>query len=518
MPYSIFFFLLVLLGWLLPCQSQAQQNANRILFLSDINFYIEADLFINNSNNSSVEDTGIGKVKVLSDHVRIGISKTVTIFDRLYNSQQPIFSPDGFEFDIQAKAQAEPHWRSIRSAASIENIDSDIFILDTLLDYSESFFIFFRNPFKQVVFSLEIERVSLAPEITYYRNIKRVAIKTGLSSSHNNGFKRLPAATSETEQYIEIEPGEMMEVVFRDMHLNTDTAIQYSLNSSNSQQHYWRTAGLSTLLTELKSNTIYTLEVKFKNCDKTNSYYIKVLPAWYQNTWLMLALITGILLLLSLPVYWYVRLKIKREQKNKAQVQYKLRAIQSQLNPHFIFNALSSIQSLVNKDKKMEANKYLSEFAGVMRGALKNSDTVLIPLAEELKLLKSYLQIEQLRFNFQFNLVISDSISVFDIEIPPMLIQPSLENAIKHGISSLGKDGVININFDRKEDDLHICITDNGGGHKLYEHSADGYGVKLTKERVAALNEIFKQRHVTYHITFTDTNTIVNFYFENWLT
>src|SRR5690606_4715961 len=137
------------------------------------------------------------------------------------------------------------------------------------------------------------------------------------------------------------------------------------------------------------------------------------------------------------------KLAENEQQKNTAKLQ--LNSIRSQLNPHFLFNALSGIQNLMNKNEIDNANKYLSKFARLTRNVLDGKE--LISLSQEKTLLDDYLQMEQLRFGFKYEINHSENLDLDNIEIPSMLLQPFVENAVKHGISEKATDGKITVTF-----------------------------------------------------------------------
>ena len=145
-----------------------------------------------------------------------------------------------------------------------------------------------------------------------------------------------------------------------------------------------------------------------------------------------------------------IRLYKKTDETKNAKLQkeiakLQLNSIRSQLNPHFLFNALSGIQNLINKNEIDNANKYLSKFARLTRNVL--DDKELISLAQEKALLDDYLQMEQLRFGFNYEINAVENLDLNNIEIPSMLLQPFVENAIKHGIASKNNEGSVEIHF-----------------------------------------------------------------------
>lgn len=204
------------------------------------------------------------------------------------------------------------------------------------------------------------------------------------------------------------------------------------------------------------------------------------------------------------------KLAEKEQQKNTAKLQ--LNSIRSQLNPHFLFNALSGIQNLMNKNEIDNANKYLSKFARLTRNVL--DDKELISLSQEKTLLDDYLQMEQLRFGFKYEINRSEDLD--NIEIPSMLLQPFVENAVKHGISQKGTDGKIMITFIKQANDLVLTVTDNGNGFDT-EKKINGLGLLLSNNRIELLNSIYKENRFTLAIQSTTNGTKISLVLTDWL-
>jgi len=181
----------------------------------------------------------------------------------------------------------------------------------------------------------------------------------------------------------------------------------------------------------------------------------------------------------------------KREENKRLITELELKAIRSQMNPHFIFNALSSIQHLINQGKNRDANQYLLNFAKLLRMVLATSEKKLVSLADEIEQIERYLQLEQLRIPFNYRIEIDEVIHPENEEIPGMLIQPVVENAVKHGISG-NRDGTVNIHFSKEAHVLLVEITDDGAGFSASSQSINGFGLKATEERLRLINEDLK--------------------------
>jgi hypothetical protein len=206
------------------------------------------------------------------------------------------------------------------------------------------------------------------------------------------------------------------------------------------------------------------------------------------------------------------RLADNEQQKNITKLQ--LNSIRSQLNPHFLFNALSGIQNLMNKNETDNANKYLSKFARLTRNVL--DDKELISLSQEKTLLDDYLQMEQLRFGFSYEINYSNNLDLDNIEIPSMLLQPFVENAVKHGISEKDSDGKIVVNLYKKDSDLILSVIDNGSGFNT-QQKHNGLGLSLSNTRISLLNSIYKKNHFTLDVQSNLNGTKVSLTLTDWL-
>ncbi|MEJ7559360.1 MAG: histidine kinase [Pedobacter sp.] len=217
---------------------------------------------------------------------------------------------------------------------------------------------------------------------------------------------------------------------------------------------------------------------------------------------------------LGIALYYGYKFRLINIAKQKEKAQLKLDAVRSQLNPHFLFNALAGIQTLMNTNQTEQANKYLTRFSRLTRAVLKSTD--LISLDEERGLLDDYLQMEQLRFNFKYEITTDPNLDLHNTEIPSMLLQPFIENAVKHGIASLGSDGQINITIFRTDDNLILRIEDNGKGFdtsKTYE----GLGFNLSTKRIALLNKLYKKDPILLGMESKPGKSTITITLKKWL-
>jgi two-component system LytT family sensor kinase len=205
---------------------------------------------------------------------------------------------------------------------------------------------------------------------------------------------------------------------------------------------------------------------------------------------------------------------LARKSQEKEIAKLQLDSVRSQLNPHFLFNALAGIQTLMNKNEIDNANRYLTKFARLTRNVLDHKE--LISLTSEKTLLDDYLQMEQLRFGFQYYITASPDLDVENTEIPAMLLQPFVENAVKHGIAEKGSDGKIEICFIAQSTNLILSIKDNGSGFEVGQ-DYEGLGLALTKNRISLLNSIYKENQFLLDMKADADGTIIKITLSQWL-
>jgi two-component system LytT family sensor kinase len=259
--------------------------------------------------------------------------------------------------------------------------------------------------------------------------------------------------------------------------------------------------------------------------DKAISYRFKVLPALNSiRLYTTDQMVTGGIILITLFTLILVfslnairslgSKKLSQEQKSKEFTQLQMNSIRAQLNPHFMFNALAGIQNLMNKNKNEEANIYLNKFARITRNVLENKE--MVSIREEVRLLDDYLQMEQLRFNFDYEIKTPDVLDHDNIEIPSMLLQPLVENAIKHGIIHKGTLGRVLVAFIADQHDLVLKVTDNGNGFDTNK-SYNGLGLGLIKSRITLLNTMYKETPFLLSMQSTSELTSITITLINWL-
>lgn len=222
--------------------------------------------------------------------------------------------------------------------------------------------------------------------------------------------------------------------------------------------------------------------------------------------WVIGSLILIALLLLFTAYNQYKGVKQQKYANNLLA----LKSLRTQMNPHFIFNALNSVNSFIASSDERTANKYLSDFSQLMRSVLENSDEDFIPLSKEIELLELYTKLEHFRFKdkFDYTITVDENLQVNEFVIPPMLLQPYVENAVWHGLRYKEERGTLKIHFKQLDSEtVEISIVDDGIGRtKSMEFKTDNQkkqkskGMGNIKKRISILNEMYKDK-VDVHVT-----------------
>ena len=217
--------------------------------------------------------------------------------------------------------------------------------------------------------------------------------------------------------------------------------------------------------------------------------------------------------------YRYNKARLRRSREQGERIGLQLQSIRSQLNPHFVFNALSSIQGLMNTNDMDRANRYLARFAELTRRVLNTSEQEMVSLSDEMRLLENYLEMEQLRFGFRFLLSSEAGINTDNTEIPGMLLQPFVENAVKHGIAGMGEQGRIEVLATREGKDLLFSVADNGKG---FDAAAVGtkdtaFGTRLGRQQISLLNQRYGEGSLSVNIFSGNEGTKILVRLKDWV-
>ncbi|MEO8884507.1 MAG: histidine kinase, partial [Mucilaginibacter sp.] len=281
--------------------------------------------------------------------------------------------------------------------------------------------------------------------------------------------------------------------------------FQYSIDKNKN----WINLNESTLALQL-SGGYHTVQVRAVDVNGNVSNKILTVnfdiatPFWKAIWfWLIVALVAqaGTIYFVNRRQKKRKEIRLAKEIENVQTAALEQQAFTSLMNPHFMFNALNSIQHYMNMRDRQNTNRYLSDFASLIRKNFEAAQQSFIPLEQEIENIKIYLRLEQMRFNdrFAYQIIANEKLDTDEWMVPTMILQPLLENALLHGIMPSAIDGKIIIDLKEKDDGLQIIITDNGIGvaNSMALKEATGAhksrGMELIKKRIAALSRFGPQ-------------------------
>jgi sensor histidine kinase YesM len=280
---------------------------------------------------------------------------------------------------------------------------------------------------------------------------------------------------------------------------NNKLQYEYKLDNGN-----WNTMLTPSLYLSDLSSGKHVLYARAKKngvlfTAKETVFTFTIAKAFYSTWWFWLLILLLVQFLFFKIINHYNNIakekKLKQQLQQVEYVSLKQQAFTSLMNPHFIFNALNSVQHYVNRQDRLSANKYLSDFATLIRKNFDAAQKSFVSIEEELETIRLYLALEKMRFSDKFEYEITQSSEVEDEEwmLPSMVLQPYLENAIIHGLMPLTTKGLLTIHASVKNQALQICISDNGVGmkkSKLYKTNTKhiSRGMQLIKERLEMLS------------------------------
>lgn len=405
------------------------------------------------------------------------------------------------DFYQQSLAINEKHGFKMDARMDLNNIGV---LYEELGDYKKA--LEFHNEAKEIADSLALPLYILTSKY----NLARVAFKLGNNENAIAAFDEILTAAKELN-YKEIikDTYDVLSDVYQktgELQLALDSRKEYEL---------WK----DSLLNENHLNQVKELELKYETEKKEKQIALlaqeKELQAkeTQRQTTLKQASLGGlfaVLLLAGLLIYT-LRQRIKtqkfvaakNEEVKSARFQQQLselemKALRAQMNPHFIFNCINSINRMVLNGKGDGASRYLTKFAKLIRLMLENSENPTVSLEDELVMLEAYLQLESLRFKekIRYEIVVDDTIDRETTCLPAMVLQPFIENAIWHGLMSKQGDGLIKITIQEEEDVLKCIIEDNGVGRERALALAESQvtkkksmGLQITEERLKLLSK-----------------------------
>lgn len=376
---------------------------------------------------------------------------------------------------------------------------------------------------------ISVTDLSLLHDKLYFASSKGILIKDRLLAKAKVQPKLIINTVALNDQVFDIK--EAKNVDYKENNLKIDFSILsfipnkkhtllYKINDSK-----WHRLEPNSQTLNLFSLSPDEYKILLKTEENTGQQPISIVftinnPFWKTNLFMFFIVLTGFSF-----IYFLYHIKLNEiRRKNQLQLekinleknlnQSKLKAIKSQMNPHFFYNALNTIQSYILSNDKKKAVTYLSKFSNLTRTILEMTEKESLSIAEEANTLSLYLDIEQARFeeDFSYKIIVDPTIDAENIKMPTMLLQPYVENAVKHGLLHKIGEKVVTIHFEKEGGHIKISIEDNGiGRQKSAELNAiknkhhNSFATKATENRVTLLNQ-FNQKNIS--IQYMDKTTL----------
>lgn len=436
-------------------------------------------------------------------------------------------SEELYKIDVNNKVTKvsifEEHLKERFTKFKIQENSIFIFTNNGIIEYN-----LIKNSYRKILpltSDLEVTDVAIIGDKIYFATSKGIIVKNKFK---NKEFARPELIVNE----IKVNDALLSESKLNDLEYNQNnitinfSVLSFNPNEKNSVLYKINDGNWNRLDIDNRNLTLSSISPgNYKLYLKIDANYntpiqqlnFKINKPFWQNTFFLIYL--GLILLALIYTFYKYQIQ-KIEKKNQILLekvnleknlnQSKLKAIKSQMNPHFFYNALNTIQSFILSNDKKQAVSYLSKFSTLTRTILEMSEKESITLSEEIKTLGLYLDIEKARFDEDFNyeINIGYGIDIENIKIPSMLLQPYVENAVKHGLLHKKGEKKVTIDFERIFDSLKITIDDNGiGRHKSTELNAIknkdhlSFATEAMQNRIELLNQ-YKQQNIS--INFED--------------
>ncbi|SDE08396.1 sensor histidine kinase [Niabella drilacis] len=549
--------ILVLLSLFLCFTADAQTKyGSRMLFFNDSTAIFIGNNYIRNNDNIQYQPFDVkmpfrdfyftiygSRVMIttynMQDLLKKGGYTTQSAIRDTVKADIPYFNLATLEYHLDKKGTADTQWKPVLSSNAypdtvVRSIHarktifyrSGYLLCDDSLANGETITLSFRQRNDNTAF--------LKIHLTKKSALESPPCLMGVLENHNKNTGLVPFIRQALEQYqswntkfyedrpgqsdtgnITLLPDTKAAYYFRERDdIANDSIFEYRLLTGNDQTAPWKKSDHIIFITQLKAGRQYELQVRY--ADKPQYIYTKKFHTarlWYQALWFKGGIAAFSLLALLLLLSYA---KQKRQQRLQREQSNKIKMLYAQLNPHFIFNALGSIQGLLNNSRIEEANQYLSGFGSLLRATFDGTNKRYITLEAELKNLKIYTNLEQLRQFFRYTTTFDPGIAPQEIEMLPLLFQPLIENAVKHGHKNDSGTLVVTLSVKRQKNNIRILVEDNGCGFDTSRPHA-GNGLRLVRERISLFNNTSAIRKIKFHIKSGAGGTSVILEFVNWI-
>lgn len=433
--------------------------------------------------------------------------------NRLMNRSNPAIQSDYIQQNIhileetgQAQEKSQAYTQMAEVSMEMEDVDGAISNLNSALEYAETaeeeikinrkmadVYVAVDEPEKAVEIKEELvkkakETNDPAAEIKQLQDLSKTYFENSATEKGLESLRKAYELALENGRTLEAKESAVLLAEYYAKKGQLSQAIKVYVDFAGRLEHV-----IQSDCTLVDSKILQVNEDKIARLEKERILKDELIrkQRLFSNSLLVVAILIAALLVAMIIAWFSIRVKNRR---------IALQSLRREMNPHFIFNSLNSVNEFIAENNELEANKYLASYSKLMRNTMENSNRDFIPLSVELVHLKEYLQLEHMRFRdkFTYEIILDESIDPDAVMMPNMLIQPQLENAIWHGLRYKQETGHLIVEIKRLHDMILVRIEDDGIGieqsRKLKtirqkEHSSRG--LSNTHERINLLNHLY---------------------------
>ncbi len=303
-------------------------------------------------------------------------------------------------------------------------------------------------------------------------------------------------------------------IYFKD---HRNLAYQFRLIKDNELEPVWSGSPNNEFIFSKLSPGSYTFQVRSKsiNSEWSTPQILKfhIDNIFWQTQWFLLVVTLALLLFAYLIYFFISKAKRNRQMLMRAKIESDLKALKAQINPHFLFNSINSIQTFILEGNSSIAESYLVKYGKLMRTILNHSDSLTVSISEEIDAMRLYVELEKLRLYrpLDFEISVDENIDIYLERIPSMIVQPIIENSIWHGIQPSDSANKILLTFELKGKQIFVKVEDNGVGFTSNEDLHNNpHGIQLIEERISLINKLHGVES-KFEINSDETGTSVTF-------
>lgn len=336
-----------------------------------------------------------------------------------------------------------------------------------------------------------------------------------LGDAKQKSIPQKPRYSGDSILSIQVAKPGMLQFSFQKPFPWADSVFEYTwVEANNKAPLQWQSSG-SRILLPINRQTVGKLTVRYNAMAQSALVSISVVPRWFDPLWVKF-IIVGICLFICWGLFtlWKIY-RVKQGTLLKERLTRDLLNMQATLAPHIMFNALSTLQDLMETPNQGKARRFARDLGTLLRQTVKKQQSIYQSLNDSFSELQGYIQLQQIRFGFKFEILADPGLNLSAIEIPAGILQPVVENAIKYNLR--GCDGGLKLGCRVRDNGVEITISARSGKPEISagKLSSSGFGLSWVRTRIAIHNQMFPQKPLAFKTDFTALQSSVSFYLQN---